>query len=236
MVTGSVSGIGAALARKLASLGAGVVVNSSSSVGAGEELAAELPDAVYVQGDVAAEGVGGALVAAALDRWGRLDGLINNAGITSPVALADFEQLRAEDWRQVLSANVIGSFLITQAALPHLRQADGGWVINIGSIAGLRAIGSSLPYSVSKAALAHLTLMLAKLVGPEVRVNNVAPGLIDTPWTASWDVMRAGAAAVAPLKRTGLTDDVVEACLALIRMKYVTGHTLVVDGGLTLSV
>ena len=233
IVTGSASGIGEALARRLATLGAGVVVNSVTSVDAGEQIAAELPDAVYVNGDVGDPTTAQALVAAAQQRWGRLDGLINNAGRTVPVALHDLDALTAEHWHAVLRTNVVGSFLVAQAALPALQAAGDGWIVNVSSIAGLRQLGSSLPYAVSKAALNHLTTILAKHADG-VRVNAVAPGLVDTPWTASWDQQKELVQAAAPLHRVASPDDVVDACLALIASSYVTGQVLVVDGGLGL--
>lgn len=236
IVTGASSGIGEALARRLASLGAGVVVNSATSVEAGTKVAEDLPDAVYVQGDVGDPATAGALVETARDRWGRLDGLVNNAGRTVDVPIHDVDALTPEHWDAVLRTNVIGTFQVTQAALPLLRDSDDGWVLNIGSVAGVRQIGSALPYSVSKAAVHHLTGLLAKYAGGEVRVNAVAPGLVDTPWTASWDTMREAVKGMAPLHRVATPEDVVEACVGLIAADYATGQVLVVDGGLTLTV
>lgn len=234
IVTGSSSGIGEATARRLAALGAGIVVNSRSSVEAGERVAAELPDAVYVRGDVGDPATGPALVEAAEQRWGRLDGLVNNAGVTVDVPLPDIDSVRPEHWERVLRTNVIGTFLVSQAALPLLRRADDGWITNITSIAGVRQTGSSLPYAVSKAAVDHLTTILAKHAGDGVRVNSVAPGLVATPWTEDWGVLKEGVSALAPLHRVATPDDVAEACLAFVATRYATGQTLVVDGGLGL--
>ncbi|MGO8958660.1 MAG: SDR family NAD(P)-dependent oxidoreductase [Streptosporangiaceae bacterium] len=236
IVTGSSSGIGAAAARRLAGLGAGVVVNSASSARAGTQLAAELPDAVYVQGDIGEPATAAALVGAAEDRWGRLDGLINNAGVTVDVPLSDIDAVTAEHWETVLRTNVIGTFLVSQAALPLLRNADDGWIINITSLAGIRHTGSSLPYAVSKAALNHLTAIMAKHAGGGVRVNAVAPGLVATPWTEDWPERKAGVEMIAPLRRVATPDDIVEACLGFIAARYATGHTFVVDGGLGLTI
>jgi ketoreductase RED2 len=234
IVTGSSSGIGEAVARRLAALGAGVVVNSATSVQAGERVAAELPDAVYVQGDVGEPATAEALVQAARDRWDRLDGLVNNAGRTVPVPMPDIESVTPDHWDTVLRTNVVGTFLVTQAALPLLRASGDGWVVNVSSIAGVRQVGSSLPYAVSKAALNHLTTILAKHAGDGVRVNAVAPGLVDTPWTETWDAIREGVKAMAPLHRSASPDDIAEACLGLVAATYATGQVLVVDGGLTL--
>jgi ketoreductase RED2 len=236
IVTGASSGIGAAVARRLSSLGAGIVVNSASSVEAGRRVAAELGDAVYVQGDIGDPATATALVAAAEQRWGRLDGLVNNAGVTVDVPLADIDAVTVDHWEKVLSTNVIGTFLVSQAALPLLRRADDGWIINITSLAGVRQTGSSLPYAVSKAALNHLTTILAKHAGDGVRVNSVAPGLVATPWTEDWHERKAGVELVAPLHRVATPEDIAEACLALVSTRYATGQTLVVDGGLGLMI
>jgi ketoreductase RED2 len=236
IVTGSSSGIGAAVARRLAGLGAGVVVNSATSAEAGQRIAAELGDAVYVQGDIGDPATAAALVAVAEERWGRLDGLINNAGVTVEVPMPDIAAVTVAHWEKVLRTNVIGTFLVSQAALPLLSQSGDGWIINITSLAGVRQTGSSLPYAVSKAALNHLTTILAKHADGGVRVNAVAPGLVDTPWTDGWDQQKAGVQLVAPLHRVATPEDIADACLAIISTPYATGQTLVVDGGLGLVI
>lgn len=234
IVTGSSSGIGEEVARRLSGLGAGIVVNSATSVEAGERLTSELGDAVYVQGDIGDPATAGALVDAARQRWGRLDGLVNNAGVTVDVPLPDIDAVTVEHWDRVLRTNVVGTFLVSQAALPLLREAPDGWITSITSIAGIRQTGSSLPYAVSKAALDHMTTLLAKHAGGEVRVNAVAPGLVATPWTETWDDLKAGVSAIAPLHRVATAEDVADAVLALLSTRYATGQTLLVDGGLGL--
>lgn len=234
IITGSSSGIGAATARRLAALGAGIVVNSSSSAQAGKALAAELPDATYVQGDVGDPETASRLVAAAQQRWGRLDGVVNNAGRTISVPMPDIAAVTSEHWDQVLRTNVIGTFLVSQAALPLLREAEDGWIVNVTSVAGVRQTGSSLPYAVSKAAINHMTAILAKHAGDGVRVNAVAPGLVATPWTADWDDRKANVERIAPLHRVATADDIAEVILSVIEARYVTGQTLVADGGISL--
>jgi ketoreductase RED2 len=110
----------------------------------------------------------------------------------------------------------------------------GGAVVNVTSIAGLRPTGSSIPYASSKAALNHMTVLLAKVVGPEVRVNAVAPGLVATPWTSEWGALHDAVAQIAPLKRTGQPDDIAEVITAVASATYLTGQVIAVDGGLTL--
>jgi ketoreductase RED2 len=234
LVTGSSSGIGEAVARSLSAEGASVVVNSASSVEAGERVAGELPDAAYVQADVSDEVAAGELVEAAVATYGRLDVLVNNAGTTVVIPHHDLEAATPDVWRRIFDVNVIGTWQVTVAALPHLRASGAGSVVNVTSLAGVRQTGSSIPYAASKAALNHVTRLLANVVGPEVRVNAVAPGLVDTPWTADWDTVREVVRSTAPLQRSGRPEDIAEVVLALVRSAYTTGQVVVVDGGLGL--
>ncbi|MGD9764772.1 MAG: SDR family NAD(P)-dependent oxidoreductase [Candidatus Binatia bacterium] len=233
IVTGSTSGIGAATARRLADAGAAVVVNSARSAAAGEELAASLPRAIYVQADVADEAQDKRLVAGTLDAFGRLDILVNNAGTTRVIPHADLDAVSDEVFRAILDVNLFGAWYLTRAALPHLKRSPAGAVVNVTSIAGTRPVGSSIPYAVSKAALDHLTQLLAKVSGP-VRINAVAPGLVATPWTADWDRAHAHVAAKAPLARSATPEDVAEAILGVITSRYMTGQIVLIDGGWSL--
>jgi len=234
LVTGSSSGIGEAVARTFAARGARVVVNSSSSVEAGEKVAAELPEAVYLQGNVADPAQARSLVERAVAQWGRLDVLVNNAGTTVRIAHQDLDAVTPEVWRRILEVNVQGTWQVTQAAVPALRESGAGNVVNISSLAGVRPLGSSIPYAVSKAAVNHMTVLLANVLGPQIRVNAVAPGLIDTPWTESWDDVREMTRAMAPLQRSGTPDDVAAVVLGLVQAPYVTGQVVVCDGGIWL--
>jgi ketoreductase RED2 len=234
VVTGSSSGIGAAAARLMAAEGARIVVNSVASVAAGEALAAELPGAAYVQADISDESQARALVAATLERYGRLDILVNNAGATRVIPHHDLAAVTDEDWQRILGTNVVGTWYVTRAAVDALRADGGGCVINVTSIAGVRPTGSSIPYAVSKAALNHLTVLLANVLGPEIRVNAVAPGLVDTPWTADWGPVKEMWAERAPLRRTGTPEDVARACLTLATADWMTGEVVLVDGGMHL--
>ena len=234
LVTGSSSGIGEAVARALAAEGATVVVNSASSVAAGEAVAASLPDASYVRADIADEGQARAMVATTVERHGRLDVLVNNAGTTVVIPHHDVDAVTVDVWRRILDVNLIGTWTVTVAALPHLRASGAGCVVNVTSVAGVRQTGSSIPYAASKAALNHLTRLLANVTGPEVRVNAVAPGLIDTPWTETWDVIREAVRTNSPLRRSGTPEDVAAAVLALVHSPYQTGDVVIVDGGLHL--
>ena len=234
LVTGSSRGIGAATARTLAGAGVVVVVNSATSVEAGETLAAELPGASYVQGDIADATQAEALVATAVERHGRLDILVNNAGTTAVIPHTDFAAATPDVWRRIFGVNVIGTWQVTVAALPHLRRSGQGAIVNVSSLAGARAVGSSIPYAASKAALSHMTVLLANVLGPEIRVNAVAPGLVDTEWTADWDTVRAFVKAQAPLQRSGQPEDIAEVILFLVGARHVTGEVVLIDGGLHL--
>lgn len=234
IVTGSSSGIGEATAQRLAELGANVVVNSASSVDAGTAVAESLAtESLYVRADISVQAEGQHLLDRTLERFGRLDILVNNAGWTTVIPHDDLDALTDDIFRKTFDVNVFGTWWLTKAAMPHLRESPDPNVVMITSVAGLRPIGSSIAYSMTKAALNHLTKLLAKSCGP-VRVNAVAPGLVATPWTADWDVQHAAIAAIAPLHRSATPGDCAEAVVSLLRNRYVTGHILVVDGGTSL--
>ncbi len=236
IVTGSSSGIGEATARRLSELGAKVVVNSSSSIEAGMAVSESLPaESLYVRADISDQAQGRDLVARTVDHFGRLDILVNNAGWTTRVEHADLDALDDDIFRKTFEVNVFGTWWLTKAAMPHLRNSPIGNVVTITSIAGLRPIGSSIAYAMSKAALNHMTALLAKSCGP-VRVNAVAPGLVATPWTAQWEDQHAAVAATTPMHRAATPEDCAHAVLGLITSSFITGHVVVVDGGTSLVI
>lgn len=234
VVTGSSSGIGEATARAFDAEGASVVVNSASSVEAGERVAASLSDAIYVQGDISDAQACEHLVGSTIERFGRLDVLVNNAGITKVIPHHDLDAVDDEIFRRILEVNVIGTFRLTRLAMSHLKASGDGCVVNITSLAGIRPAGSSIPYAVSKAALNHMTELVANVVGPSVRVNAIAPGLIRTPWTADWGPLHDATAAMAPLGRSGEPDDIASVVVDVAAARYMTGQVVVVDGGVSL--
>jgi ketoreductase RED2 len=234
LVTGSSSGIGAATAHRFASLGGTVVINSSTSVTAGEALADELPRASYIRADIADEDQARRLIDEAVHRHGGLDVLVNNAGTTEVIPHHDLEAASLDVWRRIFEVNVFGTWQVTVAAAEHLRASGRGQVVNVSSLAGERPTGSSIPYACSKAALSHMTRLLANALAPGIRVNAVAPGLVDTPWTAEWGAVREFVNAQAPLQRTATPEDVAELIVGLARSTYVTGEVVLVDGGLAL--
>ncbi len=234
LVTGSSSGIGAAIARALASEGALVTVNSRSSVEKGRAVAESI-HGTYRQADVAVPEAARRLVELVVEDRGRLDILVNNAGTTRLIPHANLEAATPEIWSEIYAVNVIAPFVLSTVAAPHLRRAPyGGVIVNIGSLAGIRTLGSSIPYAASKAALHHQTRLLAAVLGPEIRVNAVAPGLVDTPWTADWHEAHAGMKALSPVKRVATPEDVAPLVVTQVTSPLVTGEVWVVDGGVGL--
>jgi NAD(P)-dependent dehydrogenase (short-subunit alcohol dehydrogenase family) len=232
LVTGSAAGIGEATARRLAADGMTVVVHSRTSRSVGEALATEL-GGTYLQADLENESEATELVPRALAEHGRLDVLVNNAGISWPVPHADLDGLTAADWRRLLDVNLIAPWLLCTAALPALRATQGS-IVNVTSHAGVRPKGSSIAYAASKAALNHVTKLLAAALGPEVRVNAVAPGLVDTAMTASWTDAQELWKTASPMRRAAQPSDVADLIAAIIGNTYLTGEVILLDGGLNL--
>jgi 3-oxoacyl-[acyl-carrier protein] reductase len=241
LVTGGASGIGLATVTLLARSGAKVALNHLPGDPTGrteaDRLRGEGLDVVPIAGNVAEAGTAEAIVGTTADQLGRLDFLVNNAGTSGtrePIPPADLDAMTEEFWQLILATNLLGPFRCTRAAAPHLRAARGA-VVNTASIAGISTQGSSTAYGASKGALVNLTRGLARGLAPEVRVNAVAPGHVDTPWTRGWPEERRRASAErALLKRHCHAEDIAEAILFLLAgAAMVTGQTLIVDGGLT---
>ena len=241
IVTGGGTGIGRAVCLRLAKAGAkGVVVNYSRSAEDAEATATELVslgvEALAHQADVADEAAVKAMAAATMDQFGRLDVLVNNAGTTQWVPHPDLDGLTEEIWNQVLSVNLKGTFYCCRAAAPELRKTKGA-IVNIASIAGHLATGSSIAYGVSKAGILQLTRGLAIALAPDVRVNSVSPGLVSTRWFRSRfgeeanDALEASFVASTPLGVIATPDHVAQAVMAFVENDLVTGQDLVVDGG-----
>src|SRR5579863_9973127 len=190
LVTGSTSGIGTAIARRLSAEGFAVILHSRSSAEMGRALATELGTAVYVQANLAEDADRTRLVREAIAVWGRLDVLVNNAGVSRVIPHTDLAAATPAVWRELHEVNVVAPFCLVAEAESALREAArrgrSGCVVNVSSHAGVRPKGASIPYAATKAALNHMTRLLAVSLAPDIRVNAVAPGLVDTPLTAEW--------------------------------------------------
>ncbi|MDQ5848518.1 MAG: SDR family oxidoreductase [Pseudomonadota bacterium] len=245
LVTGGATGIGKSAVLALARAGYDVAINYSSSEAAARETAAQAQkfsiQALALKCDVSDETAVRAMIESVRNSFGRLDVLINNAGTTASWKPKDLESLSLEDWDRVFAVNVRGLFQVTRAALPLLRKGENPCVINTASIVGLRPGPQPLPYAASKAAVINLTKTLAWNLGPEIRVNAVAPGWMEGEWMQRMlkdkyqDLMGKRAKAT-PLKRVVSADDVAETMMSLIQSnRFVTGEVIVIDGGYTSS-
>jgi 3-oxoacyl-[acyl-carrier protein] reductase len=241
LITGAATGIGRSAAIALAKNGYDVVINFSRSEDAAKITAqnAEAAGArsLLFRCDVSDDSCVRAMIAATEKEFGRLDVLINNAGTTVDVEPKNLEGMKVEDWKRVFNVNVLGLFLVTRAAVPLLKKSPNGCIVNTCSIAGLRPSAQPLPYAASKAAVANLTKTLANALGPEIRVNAVAPGWIEGEWmrrtlAENYEGLMARRAKYTPLKRCCTEDDVADSMLSLIlHNHFVTGEIIIVDGG-----
>jgi 3-oxoacyl-[acyl-carrier protein] reductase len=244
LVTGAAVGIGRAIAVAYGREGAKVVVNYSKSRQEAEETAKLVKQAggepLLIQTDVAQDRQVRAMIAEILERFGRIDILVNNAGITAFVDFPDLEGLTDEVWDRLYNVNVKGTFFCCRAVVAPMRKQGHGRIINIASVAGINAQGSSIAYCASKAAVIHISKCLAKTLGPEILVNVIAPGFIaDTRWNVgrpNLDATIQKVTQAAPLKRAGKPEDIADAALFLAtRGDFMTGDVMVVDGGRVLG-
>jgi NAD(P)-dependent dehydrogenase (short-subunit alcohol dehydrogenase family) len=239
LVTGSTSGIGAAIARRLSKDGFSIVLHSRSSVDAGLALARDLGSAAYVQADLGNDADRVNLIREAISVWGQLDVLVNNAGISRVIPHADLTAATPDVWRELHEINVVAPFRLVTEAQSALREAAArgrsGCVVNVSSHAGVRPKGASIPYAATKAALNHVTRLLALSLAPEIRVNAVAPGLVDTPLTADWMQAQQLWKERSPMRRAASPDDIAQAVALLVASDYLTGEILLSDGGLNLT-
>lgn len=228
----------------LARAGYDVAINYSRSEAAAKETAAQAGAAgaqtLLHRCDVSDEAGVNAMLAAVRQKFGRLDVLINNAGTTTGMKPKDLDSISAEEWDRVFAVNVKSVFLVTRAAVPMLRESRG-CVVNTASIVGLRPGPQPLPYAASKAAVVNLTKTLAYNLGPEIRVNAVAPGWMEGDWMQrmlkdKYRELMDRRAKLTPLKRCVTADDVAETMMTLIQSnRFVTGEVIVIDGGFASS-
>jgi 3-oxoacyl-[acyl-carrier protein] reductase len=240
LVTGSASGIGRAAALRLARAGYDVAINYRRSEDNARRTLGELERLggkhLALRADVSDDDAVASMVATVRQTYGRLDALVNNAGMTSETAPDDLDGVDLAEWDRVFAVNVRGLFQVTRACAAPLRAA-GGSVVNVASIVGLRPGPQPLAYAASKAAVVSLTRTLSRVLAPEVRVNAVAPGWIAGEWMErtlgdNYERLMERRATWTPMKRNVTVDDVAETIFSLVASHpFVTGETMVIDGG-----
>jgi 3-oxoacyl-[acyl-carrier protein] reductase len=247
IVTGGGSGIGAATAFAFAGAGYDVVINYSRNRDGAEAIADRCRDqgveAITALGNIASDGACLLIADMAIRRFGRIDALVNNAGVTRYAAASDLDASNAADFEHIFSVNVTGTYQMIRAATPHLKKSDLGSIVNVSSDSAFSGSGSSLAYAASKGAINTMTLGLARSLAPAIRVNAVCPGFVDTTWALSWHdensykAFKENLINAAPLKSIPSATDIADAILWLTdHATKVTGQCLVIDSGMHLGV
>lgn len=241
LISGASSGVGRAAASMFAQRGARVMINYRKSKQSAEAVVAEIRDAggeaFCMAGDVADDQACRQLVEATEDRWGSIDVLVNNAGTTEFIPFSDLEAATDEVWERILRVNLLGPFHLIRAAESSLKEG-GGEIVNVSSVAGLAALGSSVPYACSKAALNTLTVAMARTLAPHVRVNAVAPGFIAGRWLEEglgdhYQAVKERYEQSVPLQAVCQPEDVARAIVSLVEgSDLVTGQVVACDSGL----
>jgi 3-oxoacyl-[acyl-carrier protein] reductase len=242
IVTGSATGVGAASARLLASKGCNVVINYTKSEEEARETQAACEalgvETLLCRADVSDDADCRRMANEAIAKWGRIDGLINNAGTTHFVNHANLEGLTAEDFHRIYGVNVIGPYQMTRAVAAQMKSQGNGAVVNVSSIAGVMGLGSSIAYTASKGALNTMTLSLARALGPEIRVNTICPGFITGRWLRggmgddAYEAAKAAQERNTPLRKAGTPEDMAQAAVWFIEgADLITGEILIVDAG-----
>jgi 3-oxoacyl-[acyl-carrier protein] reductase len=246
IVTGSATGVGAAAAIMLSGRGCNLVINYTKSRTEAEETAAECrakgAETIVFQADVSDDAACKAMAKAAADKWGRIDYLINNAARTKFNPYPNWEGVQKQDFLDIYAVNVVGPYQMIRAVEPYMRKLGKGAIVNDSSIGGVTGIASSIPYAASKAALNLMTKSLAHVLAPEIRINSVVPGMIQTRWLKgglgeeAYEKMLESTAATLPLKRIATADDIAEVLVWFLEgASLVTGETLIVDSGMHLG-
>lgn len=246
IVTGSATGVGAAAAIMLADHGCNVLINYTKSRTEAEATVKTCRDkgaeTLVFQGDVSDDAACKAMAKAAADKWGRIDYLINNAATTKFNAYLNWEGVQKQDFLDIYAVNVVGPYQMVRAVEPYMRKLGKGAIVNNSSLGGVTGIASSIPYAASKAALNLMTKSLAHALAPEIRINSVLPGMIQTRWMRGglgdegYEKLLASAAETLPLKRVATAEDVAEVLVWFLEgASLVTGATLIVDGGMHLG-
>ena len=245
IVTGSATGVGAAAVQKFAKQGWNVVINYSKSVLEAEETAQICQKAgietLLVKANVAEDSACRELVAKTIEKWGRVDALINNAGTTRFCSFSDLKGLTKQDFLDTYEVNVVGAYQMTRACVPYLEKAEDGVVVNTSSISAISGVGSSIAYAASKGALSTLTKSLAHALAPGIRVNAICPGFIQGRWTKNflgdnYDVTRKIIEKTTLLHRTAVPEDIADVILFLVlNARMISGEIITIDGGQLLN-
>jgi 3-oxoacyl-[acyl-carrier protein] reductase len=242
IVTGSATGIGAETAKRLAAKGCRVVINYTKSRSEAEETAAACrdlgSDALLHAADVAQDAACRGMVAAAVERWGRVDVLVNSAGRTKPARIGDLEALDAADFLDIYAVNLVGAYQMIRAVVPHMRTQGNGAVVNVSALGSLNGEGSSIAYGASKGALNALTIALARQLAPVIRVNAVCPGFVATRWMKNllgetrFNERVEEMARITPVGKTAFAEHIAEMiCWFIDGPDLITGEVLPIDYG-----
>ena len=242
IVTGSATGVGAATAVLLAEKGCNVVINYTRSkeeaMATAQLVEQHNVECIVFQADVSNDDECKSMVEAAIKKWGKIDYLVNNAGKTKFNPFENLEGLSGEDFLDIYSVNVVGPYQMIKAVVPYMKKQGGGAIVNDSSLAGINGVGSSIAYVTSKAALNIMTKSLAHVLGPEIRINTVAPGPIQTRWLRggmgdeAYSALIEQAENELPLKQVATAEDVAETLVWFLEgAKLITGEVLIVDSG-----
>ncbi|HEK9099761.1 SDR family oxidoreductase [Bacillus pfraonensis] len=238
IITGGGTGIGKAAALKLASLGAKVVVNYSRSEKEALETIHKIQErdgtAIAIKANVAKKEEVENMVSQTVNLFGTVDCLVNNASITAQIPMNDLGSVTDEVWDDLFSVNVKGMFHCIKAVVPYMKKQKAGAVVNMGSVAGITGLGSSVPYAATKSAIHTMTKSLAIALAPDIRVNSISPGAVDTCWWAGNEEKMYQLAGNLPLQRISTPDDIAEAILFQLTQESITGQIFTIDNGQTL--
>ncbi|GMK36982.1 3-ketoacyl-ACP reductase [Paenibacillus sp. CCS19] len=238
LVTGGGTVIGRATSYALAKKGAIVVINYSKSQSDAEHTAMQIRNeggrSITIQADVSQEREVRSMVDTIVEQFGTIDILVNNASITKHIPLGDMDSITTEVWNDLFGVNVQGMFNCARAAAPYMKNNQAGAIVNLGSIAGLTGLGSSLPYAVSKAAVHGLTKSLARALAPAIRVNCIVPGAVATRWWEGREEQMHRLAPNLPLQRISTPDDIAAMIIAALEQEAMTGQIIAVDSGQTM--
>jgi NAD(P)-dependent dehydrogenase (short-subunit alcohol dehydrogenase family) len=239
LVTGSTSGIGKSIAKRLAQEGFTVAFHSRSSVLVGQSLAKAHPGSSYFQADLSDQSQARNLIVEVLSHHGRLDVLVNNAGMSATIPHGSLKEASPEIWRSLYEVNVIAPWTLIAEAEMALRLSSKSecpsCILNISSHAGIRPKGASIPYSATKAALNHMTKLLAMSLAPQIRVNAIAPGLVNTPMSKDWIAAQKLWKERSPMGRGAQPEEIAQIAYMIVTSHYLTGEIIISDGGLNLT-